>query len=51
MLIFRVQKLTVDCRMLESADDTRGFLVLRGDLEQLGLKLIGQEPAWIKHEK
>jgi hypothetical protein len=40
----------VKIRAWESKDEIRGSLVLRGDLNNLQVEIIGQNPSWTKHE-
>jgi len=46
LYIFRITDKQVECRMWESAEDIQCLLVLRGDLDNLELELIGQKPTW-----
>ncbi len=49
--IFRIDDEIVHLRLWKSSEDIRGSLVLRGNLENLELELIGQKPAWTKYEE
>lgn len=49
-LIVRIHKRKVHARIWESAEDIKGHLVLRGGLENLELRLIGQRPNWNIYE-
>jgi hypothetical protein len=51
IFIFRVQDQEVDVRIWESTDDIQGALVLRGNLDNLELEIIGQTPRWTKYEE
>ena len=48
ILIFRIGDRKVDVRIWESSNSLKGPLVLRGNLEDLELELIEQNPRWRK---
>ena len=47
----RINGTSDDVRMWESSKDIEGSLVLRGNLEDPELELIGQKSAWTRHEE
>ncbi|CAL5871603.1 uncharacterized protein PFLUO_LOCUS5856 [Penicillium psychrofluorescens] len=51
IFIFQIRDREVDFRIYESTDDIHGSLVLRGDLENFELRLVGQKPTWTKYEE
>lgn len=51
IFIFQIRDRGVDFSIWESTDEIRGTLVLRGNLENLELALIGQKPTWTKYEE
>ncbi|KAL4934815.1 hypothetical protein BDV06DRAFT_208227 [Aspergillus oleicola] len=50
IFIFQIGDRKVDARIWESTADIQGSLLLRGQLENLELELIGQKPTWTKYD-
>lgn len=50
LFIFRVDNNQVEFRMWESAEDIQGSLVLRGNLDNLEMELLGKKSTWTKWE-
>lgn len=50
LCIFRIGDKDVEFRFWESTDIIKGSLVLRGDLENLELELVGQKRTWSEHK-
>ena len=51
IFIFEIHDRAVDFRIWESTDDIRGSLVLRSNIGNLELELLGQKPKWTKYEE
>ncbi|KAJ5544102.1 hypothetical protein N7494_005381 [Penicillium frequentans] len=51
IFIFEIRDRAVDFRIWKSTDDIRGSLVLRGNIENLELDLLGQKPQWTNYEE
>lgn len=51
IFVFQVHDKEVDIRMWESTEIIQGALVLRGNLENLELEILGQTPRWTKYEE
>ncbi|KZL82370.1 hypothetical protein CI238_13090 [Colletotrichum incanum] len=50
LFIFRISAREALVRIWESSDVIRGSILLRGGIEDLEVKLIGENPNWIKYE-
>jgi hypothetical protein len=48
LIIFRIGDEKVDARVWKSATDIQGFLLLRGELDNLEIELVGSQPTWTK---
>ena len=46
LIILRLSANVVEYRVLESAEEIRGAILLKGSLESLSVEIIGQEPCW-----
>lgn len=51
IFIFQIRNNEVDVRIWESTDVIQGALLLRGNLENLELKILGQKHEWRKYEE
>lgn len=51
IFIFQIRNNEVDIRIWESTDVIQGGLVLRGNLENLELEILGQTHRWRKYEE
>ncbi|KAJ5544110.1 hypothetical protein N7494_005389 [Penicillium frequentans] len=51
IFIFQIRDREVDARIWESTIDIQGSLLLRGELDNLELEVIGQNPTWTKYNE
>lgn len=51
IFVFEICDREVEFRIWESTTNIQGSLVLRGDLNNLEVEIIGQKPTWTKYEE